>query len=170
MGPVTLEDLFARCSPVPETGCWLWAKGARNGYGALAVDGRVRDVHRLAWELVHGSVPAGMFICHRCDVPLCCNPDHLFAGTPADNAHDRDRKGRGRTRDELRAAASIAGRKAAAAGRMAEIGRLGGLSVKASRGLDHYRVLGRQGAAVRAAMANARPSSDDIARNAGASR
>lgn len=34
--------------------------------------------------------------CHRCDTPRCCNPSHLFAGTAADNAHDRDQKGRAR--------------------------------------------------------------------------
>ena len=35
-----------------------------------------------------------MDVLHRCDNPLCCNPDHLFIGTVVDNARDRDCKGR----------------------------------------------------------------------------
>lgn len=35
-----------------------------------------------------------MTVCHRCDVPLCVRPDHLFLGTNADNNADRDKKNR----------------------------------------------------------------------------
>lgn len=77
--------------PVPWSGCWLWEGADSKGYGSH----RHRLVHRLAWEEANGPIPTGLFVCHHCDVKLCCNPQHLFLGTAKDNAQDHYDKGRG---------------------------------------------------------------------------
>ena len=84
-----------RRSRLTETGCWEWI-GARTtaGYGEINRKRRVRYVHRIAWELHHGPIPAGKWVLHRCDNPPCWNPDHLFLGTDQDNTDDKIRKGR----------------------------------------------------------------------------
>ena len=69
--------------------CWLW-RGSRwkNGYGEAYVAGKRKRAHRVAWELTNGTIPIDMLVCHKCDVKLCVNPDHLYVGTVADNNRD----------------------------------------------------------------------------------
>lgn len=77
-------------SPEPMSGCWLWTGNLTHGYAAL---GKKR-IHRLMWEREHGPIPQGLYVCHKCDVPLCVNPSHLFLGTQKDNIQDMIQKGR----------------------------------------------------------------------------
>jgi hypothetical protein len=64
------------------------------GYGVTGLSNRRVYVHRLAFELTHGPIPAGSEVCHSCDNPPCLNVEHLFLGTHSENMLDAGRKGR----------------------------------------------------------------------------
>jgi len=79
--------------------CWEW-QGSRNRkqwHGQWRNKaGQIELAHRAAWRLFTSDIPEGLCVLHRCDNPVCCNPDHLFLGTQADNLKDMWRKKRAR--------------------------------------------------------------------------
>lgn len=85
----------SRCVADPSTGCWNWSRHlTRKGYGRFRDAKKLTLAHRGAWMAFVGPIPPGLCACHKCDNPRCCNPDHLFLGTQADNTHDKVAKGR----------------------------------------------------------------------------
>ena len=71
-----------------------------SGYGLARVgpsDGfpsrRLIGAHRAAFHAFVGPIPTGLLVLHRCDVPLCIEPAHLWLGTQRDNVRDGMAKG-----------------------------------------------------------------------------
>lgn len=81
-------------------GCWLWTGTTTPfGYGQIwytLPNGRqtMARAHKLSYQMLVGPVPKGLGVLHRCDVPTCVNPAHLFLGTAKENMEDCSRKGR----------------------------------------------------------------------------
>lgn len=104
------ERMMRRVVRNEPSGCWLWtgATWGMMGYGVI-ISGSSRDgtrrtmsVHRVSYEHNVGPIPTGMHVLHRCDVPTCVNPAHLFLGSDLDNTRDRQHKGRHRKGTKLR--------------------------------------------------------------------
>lgn len=94
---INLEYFRDRCT-VSQNGCWNWNGAISDtGYGSMAIKRVTISTHRAMYQLQHGPISSDVFVCHRCDNRLCCNPDHLFSGTQRDNIQDCLAKGRFKT-------------------------------------------------------------------------
>ena len=93
-----IDRFWAKVKKTPT--CWYWTASTNRGYGqfhlARTDEGGQQTVyaHRFSWSITVGSIPDTLSVLHRCDQPLCVNPDHLFLGTRSDNLADARQKGR----------------------------------------------------------------------------
>ena len=79
-----------------KNGCFIVTSHTKNsrGYPQFARKGKKILIHRYMYEKHYGKIPDGFNVCHKCDTPSCCNPEHLFLGTQKDNIQDAIKKGR----------------------------------------------------------------------------
>jgi hypothetical protein len=95
--PPLPERFWSKVDIKSDDECWPWKAAVRKeseGYGAFWMHGRHHPANRVALQLSGVDVPDGMVACHKCDNPRCCNPKHLFVGTPRANNDDKVSKGR----------------------------------------------------------------------------
>lgn len=98
--PLTRGSFWSMVDKGHSDSCWEWS-GSKfsTGYGRFNdfSSGKCRQIlaSRVAYELhSEAPIPKGMEVCHTCDNPPCCNPDHLFLGSHLENFIDAKRKGR----------------------------------------------------------------------------
>lgn len=95
------SDFWERVKIGGKDECWPWTGGVSElkegrNYGVVWMAGVKKKTHRVAFEFTKGQIEKGLLVCHTCDNPICCNPNHLFQGTNLDNMRDCLSKGRGR--------------------------------------------------------------------------
>ncbi len=108
---LTEADIARFWSKVDQGGgpdaCHLWLAGKQRPpglpYGKFTVQHTITlAAHRVAYYLSRGVDPGDLEVCHNCpagDNPACCNDNHLWLGTAADNNADCVKKGRNATGD-----------------------------------------------------------------------
>lgn len=106
-GPAPRDPLerFREKVAVTESGCWEWQSTVtKGGYPTFGIPGGRADgswgmvyAHRWIYEQVHGEIPDGLHIGHRCHDESdcaggegcrhrrCVNPEHLAPMTPQEN-------------------------------------------------------------------------------------
>jgi len=94
-----MQDFIHSKTKINNNGCWKWQGSlSKWGYGDVRIgpvsNKRHVNAHRAAWLYFNESIPSGLFVCHKCDVRSCCNPDHLFLGTAKQNQQDMIKKNR----------------------------------------------------------------------------
>ena len=90
---------WAKVQKAGDDECWLWTGGRKESYGKIFLkQGEIRTrllAHRVSFVIANGPLPEGCsVVAHKCDNPICVNPNHLFAATVEDNVQDRQSKNR----------------------------------------------------------------------------
>jgi hypothetical protein len=79
---------------IANNGCWVWSAGTNNkGRPMCSIRGKNSLAYRHAYQAYHDkSLSSEIYLCHNCDNPLCCNPEHIFEGDNKTNQLDYNNK------------------------------------------------------------------------------
>jgi hypothetical protein len=98
--PYNPLEMYLQAAKNEASGCWELHKVKNSsGYARVRKNGSYVYAHRESWEIANGRDAGNLCVCHKCDNPLCINPDHLFLGTLRENFEDMRKKGRNRCGD-----------------------------------------------------------------------
>lgn len=94
-GGITVSQVYCYPAERCKDGCWRFPTSPTQIYGSVGLGLAGEHLaHRTAWVLKHGKIRDGMMICHKCDVPACINPKHLYLGNAHTNHQDACARGR----------------------------------------------------------------------------
>lgn len=135
--PKDIERFWSKVEIGDPNDCWLWTGSLlkNRGYGTFSWHRRPALAHRVSYELSYNVSPGMLEVLHSCDNPPCCNPNHLWLGTQADNLADCRAKNRQHT-----ARGELSGRHKLTAVQVAEI-----RSLYAMGGTTHRQLAARYG-------------------------
>lgn len=91
-------ELIFKNHVIKKNGCWDWRGSIHHsGYPVVKRNKKQIRAHRFSWMLAYKQLEIrdNKWILHKCDNRKCTNPDHLYAGTPTQNALDREARNPG---------------------------------------------------------------------------
>lgn len=96
--------------------CWLWKSGRSRPeeHPKFWTGAGYERASHVSLSIYQPWKKRSVYVCHKCDNPLCVNPKHLFAGDHLINMRDKAKKGRsyrpvGRKNPKSRLTREIAG-------------------------------------------------------------
>lgn len=72
-------------------GCWVLEGVKLSNYSTIKFHGRYITLHILSAILFLNhdiEKTKSRYVCHSCNIKACCNPKHIYIGTPSNNSKD----------------------------------------------------------------------------------
>lgn len=88
---ITIEEAFWRKAKKGDPNdCWEWSGlHDQQGYPVLPYNKNTQRACRVAAKISCGEIKKDEHACHRCGNKRCCNPSHIYAGSPKQNNSDK---------------------------------------------------------------------------------